>query len=85
MMKKIGFYLLSLLSVTSISNACPVCFGAPEDPITEAAGMAIMFLFVIVCVMLTAVISFFYTLRKRAQQHQALVDAVGYDPEENIK
>lgn len=69
------------LAATSTSQACAVCFGAEGDPVVDAAGYAILFLFIFVAAMLAGVIGFFYVMMKRSSEHQNLVNALGYDPE----
>jgi hypothetical protein len=82
-MKTIKSLLLGLILLGNgyLAEACPVCFGAEGDPVTEAAGFSIMFLFVFVVLMLSGVVGFFYVIMKRSSEHQTLVNALGYDPE----
>jgi len=83
-MKRLGPLLIGLLLFAGMSvpaQACSVCFGAKGDPVTEAAGISIMFLFVFVMVILSGIIGFFWTIFKRTSDHQNLVNALGYDPD----
>jgi len=49
------YYLLILLSI-NILNACAVCYGAPDDPITKSLNSAIMFLLCTVFFVLSCII-----------------------------
>jgi len=60
--------LLSL-SVNSVM-ACPNCFGAPGDPISESIGMAIMFLLVVVTGTVGGIIAFFVSVARRTKKYE---------------
>ncbi|MFQ5628836.1 MAG: hypothetical protein ACE5I1_08750 [bacterium] len=53
----------------TISYACPVCFGAPESPLTEGMNMAILTLLGIIGTLLGMFGAFFIYLRNRAKQY----------------
>jgi len=59
---------LLCLSVPGL-QACPYCFGAPGDPISESIGMAIMFLLVIVMGTVGGIIAFFLNVAKRTKKY----------------
>jgi hypothetical protein len=47
--------------------ACPMCFGANDNPLVQANGWGIATLLVVTVAMLAAFAAFFLTLRRRAQ------------------
>ena len=51
---------------TGTARACSVCFGAPDDPETRGASLAIAFLLVVVAVLLASFAAFFICLARRA-------------------
>ncbi|MEM1157588.1 MAG: hypothetical protein AAGH72_04960 [Verrucomicrobiota bacterium] len=51
-------------------HACPNCFGAPGDPISESIGMAIMFLLVVIMGTLGGIIAFFMNVAKRTKKYE---------------
>lgn len=63
----LGAFLLVALMVRSTGTACPVCFGDPESPTTDAMSMAVLTLLGVTGGMLTALAAFFLHLRKRAK------------------
>ncbi len=50
------------------AEACAVCFGAKGQPVTEAAGGAIVFLLVLVCCVMAAFGSFVAYLHRRSKR-----------------
>lgn len=70
---KFSKYLVApalLTSMTSSVMACPNCFGAAGDPITESIGAAIMFLLVIILGTVGGIIAFFVTIARRTQKYE---------------
>ena len=58
----------SLLFLPDILSACPSCYGAPGEPMTEGMNMAILSLMGVTGGVLFGFVSFFVYLRKRARQ-----------------
>ena len=75
------------------SSACPSCYGAPDSPLTAGMNTAILVMLGITGIVLTAIVSCFFFLWRRARRHQAAlsenlsINAYGHlevqnDPEE---
>lgn len=63
------FALLTLLIVAQdIAYACPVCFGALDDPATNGMNMAIVTLLGVTGSVLAGFISFFLRLKRLARR-----------------
>ena len=78
---KIGLATLALLAVPRLALACPVCFGGPDSPQTQAAQMGILALLVVTVAMLGSIAGFFFFyLRRRIRlfeesERRELLDA----------
>lgn len=59
---------LCLLLVPSILSACPVCYGAPNSPMTTSSNNAIMFLLGVVGFVQIGFIALFWTFWRRAKE-----------------
>lgn len=69
-------FLLILLFIPEISKACAVCYGAQESPMTDGMNKAIMFLLLVICFVLTGVISviiLFYRRSKLINQNIGII------------
>lgn len=70
MIKKYFIYLLPFLFTSNFLNACAVCYGAPEDPITQSLNKAMLFMLFIVVFVLSCIIYSIITLVKRSNNVQ---------------
>jgi hypothetical protein len=73
---------IALLAVPRLALACPVCFGGPDSPQTQAAQMGILALLVVTVAMLASIAGFFFLyLRRRirlfdeSNEQRELLDA----------
>jgi predicted transporter len=62
---KIALATLVLLTVPRLALACPVCFGGPDSPQTQAAQMGILALLVVTVGMLASIAGFFFVYLRR--------------------
>jgi heme/copper-type cytochrome/quinol oxidase subunit 2 len=60
--------LICLLLVPSIVSACPVCYGAPNSPMTKSSNNAIMFLLGVVGFVQLGFIALFWSFWRRAKE-----------------
>ena len=58
---------LLLLAAPRVAQACPVCFGENDSPLTSAMRVGVIFMLVIVAGVLAAFASFFIYLMRRAK------------------
>ena len=75
-MRSIFIYLfaMALIACPSSINACAVCFGAPDDPMTKGMQWGIASLVFILVPVLGGVGSFFVFLSRRGREYAALQD-----------
>lgn len=59
---------ICLLLVPSILSACPVCYGAPNSPMTKSSNNAIMFLLGVVGFVQLGFIALFWSFWRRAKE-----------------
>jgi len=59
---------ICLLLVPSIVSACPVCYGAPNSPMTKSSNNAIMFMLGVVGFVQVGFIALFWTFWRRAKE-----------------
>ena len=59
--------ILMLLSL-NIIRACAVCYGAPDDPITQSLNTAILFMLGIVGFVLSCIVYGIFNLVKRSNE-----------------
>jgi hypothetical protein len=60
--------VICLLLVPSIASACPVCYGAPNSPMTKSSNNAIMFLLGVVGFVQLGFIALFWSFWRRAKE-----------------
>jgi hypothetical protein len=60
--------VICLLLVPSIVSACPVCYGAPNSPMTKSSNNAIMFLLGVVGFVQVGFIALFWSFWRRAKE-----------------
>jgi hypothetical protein len=60
--------VIGLLLVPSIVSACPVCYGAPNSPMTKSSNNAIMFLLGVVGFVQLGFIALFWSFWRRAKE-----------------
>ena len=70
MSRKTQFVLIAicLLLVPSVLSACPVCYGAPNSPMTKSSNNAIMFLLGVVGFVQVGFIALFWSFWRRAKE-----------------
>lgn len=56
---------LALLAIPGVALACPVCFGGPDSPQTNAAQTGILALLVVTVAMLVSIAGFFFVYLRR--------------------
>ncbi|HEV7426840.1 MAG TPA: hypothetical protein VGQ46_10770 [Thermoanaerobaculia bacterium] len=59
---------ICILLVPSIVSACPVCYGAPNSPMTKSSNNAIMFLLGVVGMVQVGFIALFWSFWRRAKE-----------------
>lgn len=59
---------ICLLLVPSILSACPVCYGAPNSPMTKSSNNAIMFMLGVIAFVQIGFIALFWTFWRRAKE-----------------
>jgi len=62
---KIALVTFVLLAVPRLVLACPVCFGGPDSPQTQAAQKGILALLVVTVAMLGSIAGFFFVYLRR--------------------
>ena len=62
---RIALATFTLLAVPRLAQACPVCFGGPDSPQTQAAQMGILALLVVTVGMLASIAGFFFVYLRR--------------------
>ena len=60
-------YMISVLLVSNYIQACAVCFGAPDDPVTIGMSNAIMFLLCTILFVLSCIIYSIIKLIKKSK------------------
>lgn len=65
-MKALTFAILVLL-VASAASACPVCYGAPNAPMTKATNNGIVFLLGVIGFVQLGFVAMFYSFWRRAR------------------
>ena len=70
MTRKTQFVVIAIcmLLVPSIVSACPVCYGAPNSPMTKSSNNAIMFLLGVVGFVQVGFIALFWSFWRRAKE-----------------
>jgi hypothetical protein len=56
---------MALLAIPRLALACPVCFGGPDSPQTQAAQTGILALLVVTVAMLGSIAGFFFVYLRR--------------------
>jgi hypothetical protein len=56
---------IALLIIPRVAMACPVCFGGPDSPQTQAAQTGILALLVVTIAMLGSIAGFFFVYLRR--------------------
>jgi len=63
-------YIVLAMLIPNFLNACAVCYGAPDDPITQSLNKAILFMLFVIVFVLSCIIYSIYTLIKRSNNIQ---------------
>ena len=67
-MSKFSFIvLIILLLMPSFLDACAVCYGAPDDPMTNGMNMAILFLISVIGFVLMGIVTVIIYFARRAK------------------
>ena len=56
---------IALLAIPRLALACPVCFGGPDSPQTQAAQTGILALLLVTVAMLGSIAGFFFVYLRR--------------------
>ena len=56
---------IALLAIPRLALACPVCFGGPDSPQTQAAQTGILALLLVTVAMLVSIAGFFFVYLRR--------------------
>ena len=65
MIDKNLLYIVLSVFIPNLLNACAVCYGAPEDPITQSLNTAMLFMLGTVFFVLSCIVYSIFTLIKR--------------------
>jgi hypothetical protein len=63
---------IALLVIPTVLSACPVCYGAPNSPMTKSSNNAIMFLLGVIGFVQVGFIAMFWSFWRRAQTMRRL-------------
>ena len=67
-MSKFSFIMITiLLLIPSTLDACAVCYGAPDDPMTNGMNMAILFLISVIGFVLMGIVTVIIYFARRAK------------------
>ena len=67
-MRKFSFVVTTiLLLIPSTLDACAVCYGAPDDPMTNGMNMAILFLISVIGFVLMGIVTVIIYFARRAK------------------
>jgi hypothetical protein len=59
---------IALLLIPSILSACPVCYGAPNSPMTKSSNNAIIFLLGVIGFVQIGFVAMFWSFWRRAKE-----------------
>jgi len=59
---------IALFLVPSILSACPVCYGAPNSPLTKGSNNGIMFLLGVIGFVQVGFVAMFWSFWRRARE-----------------
>jgi len=62
--------ILLIALIAPVANACPVCFGDPNSPMTKGASNGILFLLGIVGFVQLGFVALFFSFWRRAKAHR---------------
>ena len=74
-MKRTGRLVLTavaVLLIPTVLSACPVCYGAPNSPMTKSSNNAIMFLLGVIGFVQVGFVAMFWSFWRRAKAMQRL-------------
>jgi hypothetical protein len=63
---------IALLLAPAILSACPVCYGAPNSPMTKSSNNAIIFLLGVIGFVQVGFVAMFWTFWRRARELRRL-------------
>ena len=61
-------YILSFIISMNILNACAVCYGAPDDPLTKSLNAAILFLMATIIFVLSCIVYGIISIIKKSNK-----------------
>ncbi|HSY51423.1 MAG TPA: hypothetical protein VLC46_21645 [Thermoanaerobaculia bacterium] len=64
--------VIALLLVPAILSACPVCYGAPNSPMTKSSNNAIVFLLGVIGFVQVGFVAMFWSFWRRAKELRRL-------------
>ena len=67
---------IALLLVPSILSACPVCYGAPNSPLTKGSNNGIMFLLGVIGFVQVGFVAMFWSFWRRAREQRRLRESL---------
>ncbi len=70
MIDKNLLYILLSVFIPNILSACAVCYGSPDDPITQSLNTAMLFMLGIVFFVLSCIVYSIFILIKRSSNIQ---------------
>ena len=62
-------YIIFSSFILSNLNACSVCYGDPDSPVTKGMNNGILFMLVLICCILVSIGFFMYSLYKKQKIH----------------
>ncbi|HEX6642277.1 MAG TPA: hypothetical protein VF215_14250 [Thermoanaerobaculia bacterium] len=65
-----------LLAMTPVALACPVCFGAPDDPMVKGVNNGIWVLLALVALVQVGFAAMFWSFWRRAREHKRFRDSL---------
>jgi hypothetical protein len=68
--------LIALLLIAPAALACPVCFGAPDDPMTKGVSNGIWVLLSLVGLVQIGFVAMFWSFWRRAREQRRFRDSL---------
>ena len=70
--RQFGLIAIGILLVPAVLSACPVCYGAPDSPMTKSSNNAIGFLLGVIGFVQIGFIAMFWSFWRRAKAMRRL-------------
>jgi len=71
-----GVVAILLLAIAPLALACPVCFGAPDDPMVKGVNNGIWVLLALVALVQVGFAAMFWSFWRRAREHKRFRDSL---------